>query len=151
MKKFETINDILDFAINEEQVAIDLYSTLAENAKTPEIKAVFMEFVGEEIKHKVNLIKVKEEGTFPIEAEKIVDLKISDYIMDVKFHPEMSYEDALIFAMKKEKAAFRLYSKLAERAPNAEIKALFDQLAIEESKHKLRFEIEYDEYVLREN
>lgn len=151
MKKFESINDILDFAINEEQVAIDLYTTLAENAKTDDIKQVFMEFVGEEIKHKVKLIKVKEEGTFPIDASKIVDLKISDYMMDVKFHPEMKYEDALIFAMKKEKAAFKLYNTLADRAPNAEIKSLFDQLALEESKHKLRFEIEYDEYVLREN
>lgn len=151
MKKFESINDILDFAINEEQVAIDLYTTLAENAKTQDIKEVFMEFVGEEIKHKVKLIKVKEEGTFPIDASKIVDLKISDYIMDVKFHPEMKYEDALIFAMKKEKAAFKLYTTLAERAPNAQIKTLFEQLALEESKHKLRFEIEYDEFVLREN
>ncbi|MEZ5198943.1 MAG: ferritin family protein [Bacteroidales bacterium] len=151
MKKFENINDILDFAINEEQVAIDLYTTLAENAKTDDIKQVFMEFVGEEIKHKVKLIKVKEEGTFPIEDENIVDLKISDYMMDVKFHPEMKYEDALIFAMKKEKAAFKLYSTLAERAPDVQIKKLFEQLALEESKHKLRFEIEYDEYVLREN
>lgn len=151
MKKFESINDILDFAINEEQIAIDLYTTLAENAETQDIKQVFQEFVGEEIKHKVKLIKVKEEGTFPIDKSKIIDLKIGDYIMDVKFHPEMKYEDALIFAMKKEKAAFKLYTTLAERAPNDNIKQLFQQLALEESKHKLRFEIEYDEYVLREN
>ena len=63
----------------------------------------------------------------------------------------MTYAESLVFAMKKEKAAFKLYSKLAERAPNVNLKNIFLSLAVEESKHKLRFEIEYDEYVLREN
>lgn len=53
--------------------------------------------------------------------------------------------------MNKEKASFRLYTNLSERAPNAELKNLFLMLAQEEAKHKLRFEIEYDEYVLKEN
>ncbi len=53
--------------------------------------------------------------------------------------------------MKKEKAAFRLYLDLAERTENQDIKDVFMTLAQEESKHKLRFEIEYDQHVLREN
>jgi len=63
----------------------------------------------------------------------------------------MDYQDALVLAMSQEKAAFKLYSKLAERSPNQEYKNLFLGLAQEEAKHKLRFELEYDEYVLREN
>ena len=63
----------------------------------------------------------------------------------------MTYEEALILAMKKEKAAFKLYSALAEKAPNEGLKNVFLGLAMEESKHKLRFEVEYDEFVLREN
>jgi hypothetical protein len=31
------------------------------------------------------------------------------------------------------------------------LKNTFQALAVEESKHKLRFELEYDEYVMREN
>jgi hypothetical protein len=31
------------------------------------------------------------------------------------------------------------------------VKALFLNLAIEESKHKLAFEVEYDDYILKEN
>jgi rubrerythrin len=53
--------------------------------------------------------------------------------------------------MNKEKAAFKLYSALANRANSDEMKNVFMSLAQEESKHKLRFEIEYDEFVLREN
>jgi len=76
---------------------------------------------------------------------------LSDYLVDVKPKPNMSYEEALILAMKKEKAAFKLYTALAERAQQPEMQDLFRLLAMEESKHKMRFEIEYDDYVLREN
>lgn len=79
------------------------------------------------------------------------DLKISDYVVNVKPTPEMTYEEALIVAMKKEKAAFKLYTNLAAKAPNENLKDVFLSLATEESKHKLRFEVEYDDYVLREN
>jgi rubrerythrin len=53
--------------------------------------------------------------------------------------------------MKKEKAAFRLYSDLAGLADDAQLRNTFLFLAQEEAKHKLRFEIEYDENVLVEN
>jgi rubrerythrin len=63
----------------------------------------------------------------------------------------MIYADALILAMKKEKAAFRLYSFLSEETTDPVMKGLFLTLAMEESRHKLRFELEYDEYILKEN
>ncbi|MCF8368374.1 MAG: ferritin family protein [Bacteroidales bacterium] len=151
MKNFENVNDILDFAINEEQLAVDFYSELADNSRTDDMKLVFTEFAEEEIKHKMRLLKIKEEGFYTLEKEVIADLKISDYVVNVKPSTSMTYEEALILAMKKEKAAFKLYTALADRAPNTDLKNVFLGLAQEESKHKLRFEIEYDEYVLREN
>jgi len=53
--------------------------------------------------------------------------------------------------MKREKAAFKLYLALSEKVDKTEYKELFKQLAQEESRHKLRFELEYDEYVLKDN
>jgi rubrerythrin len=151
MKEFENINDILDFAINEEQKAVDLYTMLAGNADNKEVKKVFTDFAKEEINHKARLITIKENGLFTMKPESVTDLKIGDYMMSVDASPDMTYAEALVFAMKKEKAAFKLYTKLAERAPNTDLKNVFLSLAAEESKHKLSFEIEYDEYVLREN
>lgn len=151
MKQFENVDDILDFAINEEQMAVDFYSELADNARTEDMRMVFTEFAEEEIKHKMRLLKIKEEGFYTLEKEVISDLKISDYVVNVKPGTNMTYEEALILAMKKEKAAFKLYSALADRAPDPSLKDVFLGLAQEESKHKLRFEIEYDEFVLREN
>ena len=103
------------------------------------------------MRHKANLLKVKEQGTFQVPDEQVRDLKIADYLVDVKPSANMSYQDALILAMKKEKAAFRMYSALAERAEDPSVKALFLSLALEESKHKLSFEIEYDDIILKEN
>ena len=64
---------------------------------------------------------------------------------------DISYQDALILAAKKEKAAFRLYTKLSDLAQDTELKQLFAALAQEEAKHKLRFEVEYDDFILEEN
>lgn len=151
MKEFTSINDILEFAMNEEQQAVEFYSKLALQAKTDDMRKIFEEFANEEIAHKARLTKIREEGTYDTPVDKIADLKIGDYLVNVEVTPDMSYHDALVVAMKKEKSAFRLYSALAERAPNEAMKQVFLSLAMEESKHKLRFEIEYDEYVLREN
>ena len=63
----------------------------------------------------------------------------------------MAYPEALILAMKKEKAAFRMYTVLADQTDNAEVKQLMQSLAMEESRHKLRFELEYDDVVFKEN
>jgi len=151
MKEFKHVDEILVFAIEQEQKAVEFYTDLAKEARNEEMKKVFIEFAGEEIKHKQRLTRIREEGVFTMPRQQVTDLKISDYIVDVKASGKLTYEETLILAMKREKAAFKLYSTLAERAPNDELKEIFETLAMEESRHKLRFELEYDEYVLREN
>jgi len=148
---FETIDDILDFAIASEQEAVDFYNELAESSTTEDMKKVFAQFAREEIGHKARLTKVKKEGAYQMTRDQVKDLKISDYLVDVNPSAQMTYEEALVVAMKREKNAFKLYLNLAGKAPNKQMQELFQALAQEESKHKLRFELEYDEHVLREN
>jgi rubrerythrin len=151
MKEFKHVDEILVFAIDQEQKAVDFYTGLAKEAISEDMKKVFIEFAGEEIKHKQRLTRIREEGVFTMPKQQVADLKIGDYIVDVKASGKLSYEDTLVLAMKREKAAFKLYSALAERAPNDQLKEIFESLAMEEARHKLRFELEYDENVLREN
>ena len=151
MKEFTNINEILDFAIGEEQAAVDFYLQLAAQSKNQQTKKVFEEYAEEEMRHKANLLSIKESGNFRLPDEKVRDLKIAEYLVDVRPSANMSYQDALILAMKKEKAAFRMYTALAMQAEDPSVKALFENLAIEESKHKLSFEIEYDDFILKEN
>jgi rubrerythrin len=151
MKEFTNINDILDFAIGEEQAAVDFYLQLAAQSKNRQTKKIFEEYAEEEMRHKANLLSIRESGSFKLPDTKVRDLKIAEYLVDVRPSATMSYQDALILAMKKEKAAFRMYTKLAEKADDPEVKALFLNLALEESKHKLAFEVEYDDFILKEN
>ncbi|MEW5844672.1 MAG: ferritin family protein [Bacteroidota bacterium] len=151
MKEFTNINDILDFAIAREQDAVDFYNRLAGNARNNDMRQIFEQFAREEMGHKARLTKIKEEGIVTLPNEKVADLKIADYTVLDPERDDMTYEQALVLAMKREKAAFKLYLTLSERVDKQEYKDLFRQLAQEESRHKLRFELEYDEYVLREN
>ena len=151
MKQWTSIDDVLDFAIQGEERAANFYQMLAEGAESGEMRAVFEGFAREEKGHQAKLLAIKQGDMAVPPPHKIQDLKIGDYLVDVELDDELDYKDALTVAMKREKAAFRLYSDLAEAAEDGEIRQIFQALAQEEAKHKLRFEIEYDDNVLIEN
>ena len=142
---------VLDFAIQNEIEARDLYQSLAHRSQTPAMKAVFEQFSKEEDGHRIKLEGIKG-GASPMPLDtNVQDLKIGDFLVDVEPEPDMNYQEALIFAMKKEKEAFKLYTTLADFIDNPMLKETFHALAQEEAKHKLRFEIEYDDEVMTDN
>jgi rubrerythrin len=149
MDKLDSFEDVLDFAIEKEMEANQFYMDLARQMKNPSMREVFETFAREELGHKAKLEGIKQ-GKQIQPAKNVTDLHIADYVV-VEPSPEMDYQGALALAMKKEKAAFRLYLDLANQVENEEHKSLFLSLAQEEAKHKLRFELEYDEVVLKEN
>lgn len=71
MKTFNSIEEILDFAIAAEQRAVDLYIGMVEKSSVDDMKEVFMEFAKEEMSHKARILKIKNEGVFDIPSEKI--------------------------------------------------------------------------------
>lgn len=149
--KFDSINGVLDYAIDKEQDAADFYTALANRMEKEYMKQIFAQFAKEEMGHKRKLQGVKD-GKFLLSSEKkVMDLKIGDNLADIDLDSTLDFQQALIVAMKAEKASFRLYNDLAEAADTPEMKETFRALAQEEAKHKLRFEIEYDDYALREN
>jgi len=143
--------DILEYAISLEQRSAVLYTDLASRAKNNEIRKIFLEYAEEEMGHRKKLEDVLEGEDVLESNSATTDMKLSDYTVPVKLGESPSYQDILLFAMQQEKQAFRLYTDLASRVDTPEIKALFLALAQEEAKHKLRFEVEYDEVVLVEN
>ena len=150
MDTFESFIAVLDYAIDKEIEANQFYVDMAKQMKNPTMREVFEAFAKEELGHKAKLEAIKQ-GKEVQPVKNITDLRIADYTVDVKPAPDMSYQDALILAMKKEKVAFRLYLDLVDQVENEDQKALFLSLAQEEAKHKLRFEIEYDDVVLNQN
>lgn len=149
---FSSTDEILNFAINNEQEAHDFYISMAEKMKDNVIKDSFLEFAKEELAHKRLLEKIKTDGLHEVNDEKVTNLMIGDFLVKSdKNTNEMTYQDALILAMKREKAAYKLYTYLAEKTDNEKMKKTFFTLAQEEAKHKLKFETEYDDLVYREN
>ena len=115
------------------------------------MKEELLGFAEEEKLHKKRLLAVKEGKHELTPEQEVLDLKISDYLVEVDASDDISYQDALIVAMKRERAAFRLYSDMAAKVPESNLKEVLLGLAKEESKHKLFFESEYDERVLHDN
>ena len=147
----KNIEEILDYAINNEIEAFEFYTSLAAKAKSPLMKQALLNFASEEEGHKKFLEDVKSGKKVKLGGENILDLKIADYAVDIQPTENMSYQDILTLAMKKEKAAFALYTDLAEISKDPEAKKLFTSLAQQEAKHKLRFELEYDNVILKED
>jgi len=151
-KRFESVDEILDFAIANEVGANKFYLELASKMEIPAMKQAFEEFAAEEAAHKVKLESVKRgDFSFGSGAAKVQTLGLADYLVEGEPKPDMTYAEALILAMKQEKAAYKLYQDLAAAAEAQELTDLFLSLAAEEAKHKLRFEIEYDDVVLKED
>jgi rubrerythrin len=147
----ENFQQILDFAIEKEEEAYSFYNDLAKVTSKPEMRTVFLDFAQEEMGHKKKLLSLRTGKTVNAVSPNIPDLKIADYTVDIVPKSDMDYQEALILAMKKEKSAFKLYSDLAKIVLEDNLKSLFLMLAQEEAKHKLRFELEYDREILKEN
>ena len=151
MREFKSTEEILDFAIAEEQSAADFYTNLAEQVNSSSVRKMFLEFSEEELQHKSKLENIKMGSLEYLPSAAVVDLGLGDILVDVAPTSGMDYQDALILAMKKEKAAYQMYTRLAGVASDPAVKGLLKGLANQEANHKLRFEIEYDEHVLTED
>ncbi len=146
--RFASSDDILDFAIAREQEAHDFYAHWAQEAQHSSIQEVFKEFAKEELRHKQILMKAKQGKVLKPSDKQIEDMRIADYLIDITPTPDMDYQQALIVAMKREKASFKLYSDLATATDDAQLRTTLHTLAQEEAKHKLRLETLYEKDVL---
>jgi rubrerythrin len=149
--ELKSVSQILDFAIQKEEEAAQFYNDLAARMGQEHVGEIFRSFALEEIGHKEKLRAVKKGDITLLDQKRVADLKIGDNLVEIVLSPHLEYKQALIIAMQAEKAAFRLYHDLASTTDDARLKGVLLTLAQEEAKHKLRFEIEYDEVFLREN
>ena len=139
----------LDFAIAKEQEAEAFYKEWSAKAKQPAVQALFAELAGIEYGHMEILSKITPEEMVGSANADVTKLALSDLLVDVSATPNLTLQDAMIVAMKREEGAVKLYRRLAEM--NGEAKSLFEALAKEEGRHKAKLEMEYDDNILTEN
>jgi len=150
LNQWKSVDDVIAFAIGEEQTAADFYARLARQARTPGMKQALEGFAREEMGHKARLEAIRAGTEFKPRFGQVTDLKIADYLVEVSPDADLDYRSALIVAMKKEEAARKLYLDMAGSVADNQLKEVFQALALEEAAHKLRFEAEYDDMIASE-
>lgn len=144
---FQSIDEILDFAIDKEKEAVTFYNELSKKESVSSLSKTFKELAQEEAKHVKLLANISKNRDVidKYELKKVTDLKISDYLVETEYTESMPMQDILVLAMKREEMAVKLYTNLAMGSVDQEVVKLFKLLAQEEAKHKLTFETLYDD------
>jgi rubrerythrin len=143
MEPFKSIQDILNYAIAREAEAHSFYKDLSHHVEKSDLQKTLQNFALDEFQHKIHLEAVRD-GEVAMHPDEVGSLDIADSLIDIQPHDNMDYSEVLAVAIRKENAAFNLYSKLAEAARDPKTRKIFLLLAQEEAKHKLALEIEYD-------
>lgn len=144
MKTFKTVSEVIDYAIRKESESFTFYNDLAQMISKPSLRRMLEGFAVEELQHRIRLEAVKSGEYSLTDTEDPGSLNIAETVPEVELSADMSYQDLLHLAMKRELIAYRVYLSLEMATQDAELKAIFQGLAREEAEHKLRLEIEYD-------
>ena len=148
---FKTVKDAIAFAIQREEEAALSYGRMMGLAQADSSKLLLADLKKDEENHKRMLLDLGRTDVASLRIRKVADLKISDYLVAEPLQPEMSFQDLLIFAAKKEQKAVDLYTVLLDRVSSPEQKKLFEFLSMQEKTHKLKLESEYERRILQED
>ncbi len=151
----KNLKTILEAAIKIEEQSYMLYRMAQGKVKYASSKKFLEELAQEEVKHKEKLMAILENkkklSELGLLVNKIQDLKIVDVMKDTSISEDVDYQRILVYAAKREKVTYDYYKSLALGLEGTEVGGLFSRLAQEELSHKNKLELEYDEYILKEN
>ncbi len=146
-----TINEILKWAIAQEDHSYKVYNGIIDKIEDPGAKAMLSQLAEEELGHKESLERLDPSKLKDVHPQKIQDLKIAEYLKDRALTEVSTLQDVLVFAMKREKEAHEFYTKLATAVSDSEVKDLLELLAKEELRHKRDVEALYDDVIYQED
>lgn len=146
----DTIKEIIEFAIQKEIEAAEFYRKLQGIVKLPSSREFLKELEEMEISHQKILQNYLDSPNKINLIAQPNDLQISNFMDPVEPESEMTFQQILIIAMKREENAMNLYQQLAKEV-EGDAKNVFLRLSQEEAKHKLQLETIYDEEILKEN
>ena len=118
MEQFNSVEAVVKRAIQLEIEAMTLYSNAAESVKDDAVKLRLQEMAAQERGHKNKLEDVLAGNVrWAIrrsKAEPVKDLRLSDHLVGGSLDPNADYQDVLLFAARREKAAHDFYKAMAE-------------------------------------
>ncbi len=148
---FDSLRDVLFFAIRKEHDARELYLMFKDMVKDPGAKTLLQELADQELGHRNLLQKALDEGGVESLVGKlpVQDLRVSDAFVAEPIGPQSSPQDIMIFAMKNEQASYDLYSVMGNNYAGTPLSSLFSRLAQEELHHKETLERQYEEHFMQ--
>jgi rubrerythrin len=149
--KFESLKDVLTFAIRREHDARELYLMFREKVKDSGAKVLLEDLANQETGHQ-NLLEhaMKREQIENIGGKvQVKDLRLTDYMIADTIDPNSKPQDVVLFAIKKEQESYTLYRALLGNYEGTELEELFSRLSKEELRHKETLEREYEEHFMQ--
>ncbi len=154
MEQFDSIDAVLQRAIQLEVEAMNLYSNAAQTVKDDAVRQRLLELAAQERGHKARLEDIVSGNVrWAIrrsKSEPVPDLRLSDHLVGGSLDPDADYQDVLLFAAQREKTAHEFYTAMAELVEDKLTANLFEMLATEELRHKYVLERTYEEVVYRD-
>jgi rubrerythrin len=149
----DSIDAVLDFAIQRERDSRKLYMEYAAKTDHAGLRSLLLAMADQEKGHEQILADLKSRRSIDplLSKPRALDLRISDYTVDVGFDPGMGYQDFLLLVIKKEEKSYLLYERLESLSSAEALKYIFKGLAEEEKRHKALAQDRYDLEILTEN
>lgn len=147
----QEFNEILDFAVDREKEAVQFYRDLQNQSHFADQKAFLQELESMEMGHIIIIENMRKQLPSELQIKQVPNLHISEYLISDVDDIDLTYQNILIKAMKREEMSLKLYTEMSLKFPDSELSKLFAKLAGEEAGHKLKFEKLYDEWISKGN
>jgi rubrerythrin len=148
---FTTLDDVIKFAVEREDMAFRLYTNAARRTDSISSRKVFEELAHEEEGHKKSFENLDLSMAHEYKIVDRPDMRLADYMTHIPFREDFTYAEILHYAMKTEEDAFKLYTEAAAATTDERLKKMLQVLADIEKGHKRRIEDLYELHVLTEN
>ncbi len=143
---FATLKDALNFAMDKEKKANELYLLFRSKVKDEAAKTLLKDLADQELGHVKMIQDALHGGSIEGIGAKATgrDLQVSDYMVEIELTADSTPQDIMVAAMQMEKKAFDFYSGLLIRYRGTKLESLFTRLSREEMRHKEILEKEYE-------
>ena len=145
----KVIKDFVQFAIANEQKAVELYEKYSEIVEPDSTKGLLKFMADTERSHEARLKELYENKT-GLDLDKPVEVNLSAFEVSSKIDEKSSIYDVFNYAIEAEQKAHDLYTKLADLDFDINIKSFFGSLASDEAKHRIDLQNEYQKEFRKE-
>ena len=147
------ITELLDTAIDREIAAEAFYLAAQKMTADSGALALLKELAAREAQHREWVKDLKTQGgNLPgRKARKLVDLKISEGLIDPELTEGASLQDIITIAMKREQYSIEFYSRFKRALGDKQAGLLCEKLIREEQNHKHKLEVFYDDFFNQDN